>query len=352
MEWKKQEWPGCADLAINYIHAQCQKFSQSGVPSPAQLTSLIEIIDEFIFSYYAPPGKSGKRRAGRLSSIQQLQLVQVLADYFTGEHDFNLLCSVFMIVFMVQGREVEYKVSQLARLLSYSLSVHAVTILNFGGVWLTQQGPASPHSLAVARHLVQDWVSCSRHTHLHSLPAQSPLFTTNLIAAIGEVYSGLGSQDPAPAPPQQVVALVTAWLRAGHEAGGGEGRGPGVPRVPVPGTSPAASLLPWSVFSGLDSEDSTSSSALHHTLVDLLLCGPSSPLPSKYLTHLTEGLLARLGSSQHPPAQVEAALDRFGQLVAAALAGGNLKLDKDLVTLINKLPSNRLVSIVLKNNTS
>ena len=28
--------------------------------------------------------------------------VQVLADYFTGEHDFNLLCSVFMIVFMVQ----------------------------------------------------------------------------------------------------------------------------------------------------------------------------------------------------------------------------------------------------------
>ena len=31
-------------------------------------------------SYYAPPGKSGKRRAGRLSSIQQLQLVQVLAD--------------------------------------------------------------------------------------------------------------------------------------------------------------------------------------------------------------------------------------------------------------------------------
>ena len=49
MEWKKQEWPGCADLAISYIHAQCQKFSQSGVPSPAQLTSLIEIIDEFIF---------------------------------------------------------------------------------------------------------------------------------------------------------------------------------------------------------------------------------------------------------------------------------------------------------------
>ena len=87
---------------------------------------MISLFNNKIYcSYYAPPGKSGKRRAGRLSSIQQLQLVQVLADctilycnvicftvlyctvqvladYFTGEHDFNLLCSVFMIVFMVQ----------------------------------------------------------------------------------------------------------------------------------------------------------------------------------------------------------------------------------------------------------
>ena len=78
-----------------------------------------------------------------------------------------------MILWLLQGREVEYKVSQLARLLSYSLSVHAVTILNFGGVWLTQQGPASPHSLAVARHLVQDWVT----PHICSVQCRSCLIS-------------------------------------------------------------------------------------------------------------------------------------------------------------------------------
>ena len=70
---KKQEWPACAELSIKYIHAQCEKFSQSGVPSPAQLTSLIEIIDEFIFSWSSPGNNKsgGKRRSARLSNIQQ-----------------------------------------------------------------------------------------------------------------------------------------------------------------------------------------------------------------------------------------------------------------------------------------
>ena len=44
---------------------------------------------------------------------------------------------------MIQGKEIEFKMSCLSRLLSYSLSVRAVTFLNFGGVWLTQQSPTS-----------------------------------------------------------------------------------------------------------------------------------------------------------------------------------------------------------------
>ena len=35
---------------------------------------------------------------------------QVLSEYFNSDADFNLLCSVFMIIFMVQGRDIEYKV--------------------------------------------------------------------------------------------------------------------------------------------------------------------------------------------------------------------------------------------------
>ena len=362
---KKHEWPHCAEQAVKHILAQCKKFSVSGVPSAAQLASLIEVIDEFIFSWSSPAsgGRSGgKRRTGRLTSIQQLQLVQMLAEFFGGDQDFNLLCSAFMILFMVQGRDVEYKVNILARLLSYALSVNGVVLLNFGGVWLTQQSPTSVHSLAIARVLVSDWVSTPSHTHLHSLPSQSPLFTTNLLASLGELYSGVtsGGQtgDLATSyspPPPQVASLVTAWLRSGHET---SASGEGSLSVPVPGTSPAASLLPWSVFSPLDSEvmeDETASvhSLLHLTLVDIVMTSSSSQLPAKYLTHLTEGLLARLTASpgSHSPDQVEAALDRYGQLMAAAMAGNKLKLDKDHVALMKKLPENRLVNIVLKKSS-
>ena len=363
---KKHEWPHCAEQAVKHILAQCQKFSQTGVPSAAQLTSLIEVIDEFIFSWSSPAssgGRSGKRRTGKLTSIQQLQLVQMLAEYFSGDQDFNLLCSVFMILFMIQGKDVDYKVNTLARLLSYSLSVNAVTLLNFGGVWLTQQSPTSAHSLAIARVLVSDWVSAPSHAHLHSLPTQSSLFTTNLLASMGELYSGVTSgvqSDLATGyspPPAQVVSLVTAWLRSGHEATASPSAQSGL-SVPVPGTSPAASLLPWSVFSPLDAEDRGEKAAslysfLHLTLVEIVMTSTISQLPSKYLTHLTEGLLARLTSSPeaHSQEQAEAALDRYGQLMAAAIAGDKLKLDKDLVTLIQKLPQNRLVNIVLRRSS-
>jgi len=347
---RKLEFPQSAEQAVNYIHSQCQKFSQSGVPSAQELSSLIEFIDEFVFS--TSRGVKPGKKARKLTSIQQLQLIQVLADYFTSEQDFNLLCSVFMIIFMVQGKDIEYKVSTLAKLLSFSLAVNAVAILNFGGVWVTQQTPTSSHSLLVARHLVQDYICtqpqvCSTLKHL---PGQSPLFTTNLIAAIGELYSRVGEEPdysgytPPPAP---VVELVTAWLRGSEEGTELSQGGQGV--MPVPGTSPAASLLSWTVMSPLVGEQGDIYSLLHHTLVETILASKGEKVPLKYLTHLTEGLLAKLNSSSFTDQQTCKALDRFGQLMTAALGGSKAKPDKDLVMLINQLPPNRLVQIVLNS---
>ena len=145
---RKLKFPASAEQGIKFIHTQCEKFSNSGMPSPKELTSLIEFIDEFLFCTVRT-AKSGEKLVRKLSSLQQLQLVQILADYFTGEDNFSLLCSVFMIIFMVQGKDVEYKVNCLAKLLSYGLSVNAASILNFGGVWLTQQTPTNTHSLQV-----------------------------------------------------------------------------------------------------------------------------------------------------------------------------------------------------------
>ena len=65
----------------------------------------------------------------------------------------------------------------------------------------TQQTPTSSNSLQVVRsvqcrhkinhlvHLVQDTVCCPVSSHLEALPVKSPLFTTNLMATVEELYS-------------------------------------------------------------------------------------------------------------------------------------------------------------------
>ena len=68
--------------------------------------------------------------------------------------------------------------------------------------------------------MVQDWVCGPTQPQLARLPAASPLFTTNLLAAVGELYSRAGGEaGHYTPPPRPVLHLVTAWLE-------GDGRAP------------------------------------------------------------------------------------------------------------------------------
>jgi len=344
---RKLDFPASAEQGIKLVHSQCEKYADAGMPSPKELTSLIEFIDEFLFCTVRL-GKSGKKSARKLSSLQQLHLIQRLADYFTEDsEDFSLLCSVFMIIFMVQGKDVEYKINCLAKLLSYGLSVNAPSILNFGGVWLTQQTPTSTHSLQVARHLVQDTVCCPLSSHLETLPVKSPLFTTNLMAAVGELYSrvtvesGECSAEYSP-PPPATVSLITAWLGAAQGRSG--------PPLSVPGSSPAAPLLSWPVLGALLSpQHQLTYCQLQLCLVDSI-SNSDVIIPLQYLLHLTKATLATLARKQGEEFEElrEIALDRFGQLITAVLAGRGVKPDKELELMMRKLPDNKLVQIVMK----
>ena len=74
----------------------------------------------------------------------------------------------------------------------------------------------------VARHLVQDTVCCPMSSSLSSLPTKSPLFTTNLMAGVGELYSRVtvaGDSEEYSPPPARTVGLVTSWLAAAHTKG-------------------------------------------------------------------------------------------------------------------------------------
>jgi len=333
---------------VTYIHQQCQKFSQSGVPSPQELSSLIDFIDEHIFS--TGKGLKPGKKSRRLTSLQQLQLVSLLHEYFSSETDFNLLCSVFMILFMVQGRDIEGKVQALARLLSLALSTNSISILNFGGVWVTQQAASSPHVLAVASHLVTHFICVQPKLdqNLLELPTQSPLFTVNLMTALGSLYY---SSAECEVPPPSLVSLLAAWLEASPQGQGGQ------PQLPVQGSPHLTGLLPWSVLAPLSTplspEDCSPYPLLHLRLLESLATPDSPPVPPKALTSLAELLLARLsetGQSHLSSAATHLALDRFGQVVGAVLRSSSIPPHKDLLMLLNQLPSNRMLQLVMTHS--
>ena len=206
--------------------------------------------------------------------------------------------------------KVPLQVSILARLLSLALGVNSVAILNFGGVWVTQATPTSTHSLSVANHLVQDYIVtqpglCSTLKHL---PTQSPLFTANLIASIGELHSRVGGEGGEFSPaPKQVVSLVTSWLRSSPSL-----CDPSSPSLPVTGTSPISSLLAWPVLAPLVGREEEGQALLHHTLVETILSESGQcQVPGQYLTHLARSLHSRLSEGNHSEQAQGLALDRY-----------------------------------------
>jgi len=376
---RKYEFPASAVEAIRHVHSQCQVFSKTGVPSPQEMNNLLEFIDEFVFCTswgegggdrrqqgHPGTGKMAKKRGRKLSSVQQLQLLQVISDYAKEEKDFSLLCSVFMIMFMIQGRDPEYKLKTLSKLVSMSLGTSHLTLLNCTGLWLSQQTPTHDNSLAIANQLITDYISLVPNVEesLSYLPTKSPLLTANLLVSLGELYSRVGeaaTADYSP-PPISVVRLVTGWISNHPGLAPTNHPDHSSTILPMTGSSPVASLLKWTVMEPLvtvagnrdsrNAVDLAAYSQLHYTILEILVEqgkggeGAASVQP-RYLTHLTESLLARLAAGRYPTAAVNLSLDRFGQILQALV--GHKTVDRDLLALVGRLPPNRLVHIVVNN---
>jgi len=369
---RKYEFPASAVEAIHHVHKKCQEFSQSGVPNTNELNNLLEFIDEFVFCTTWEGGmrgnvgqvKNNKKKGRKLNNVQQLQLLQVISDYSSNESDFSLLCSVFMIMFMIQGRDPEYKLNSLAKLVSMSLGTSNLVLLNCTGLWLTQQTPTHENALSVTRHLITDYITLVPNVEntLAYLPTKSPLLTANLIVSLGELYSRVGEPVTSSysSPPISVVRLVTSWLANHPGLCPTPQQDPSI--IPMAGATPISSLLKWTVMEPLtshDDDDSDVYSRLHYIILETLMAPlleqgkevPSSqPVQPKYVSHLTESLLARIGGGNYEEEKVNLALDRFGQILQAVVCNKSYCVaDRDLITLIHQLPHNRLLQIVVSN---
>ncbi len=158
-----------------------------------------------------------------------------------------------------QGRDVEFKVETLSRLVCVSLGTGQLAVLNCAGLWMAQQGAAgSAHCRALARALLTDCLTLlpDSEATLAYLPAKSPLLAANLLVTFGELFSAAAANPPASSvssspppdsaavggggdftpPPIQVVRLAAAWLKDNPELCGGQGSTPHQAALPITGT--------------------------------------------------------------------------------------------------------------------
>jgi len=341
---RKLEFPASVTEALKLVHLQCEKMSKNSLSIPQELDQITEFVDDYVFGH--PKNKK------KLGSIQQLQIIQALIDYFSSDTEFSVLCSVFMVVFLAKGRQVEFKISTLSKLMSLNLGQGHKALLNCGALWWTQQPPGAEHCRDLTRSLINDCILLLPPTDnpMPLIPSKSPLLAGILLTYFSDIYPLPEMNRSFVAPPVELVRIAFCWLKDNLELTGAQpSETQGV--VPMLGRSPISGLLVWTVYSPLVSseQEKLPYSQLHFSLLQHITeenCEHS--IPSNFLSNLTETLLATFNNGSFSEHQINQALDRFGQMLQAARCAKS-RVDEDLVLLINQLPYNRLVNIILAN---
>ncbi len=170
-----------------------------------------------------------------------------------------MLGLLLILPLLPQGRDVEFKVETLSRLVCVSLGTGQLAVLNCAGLWMAQQGAAgSAHCRALARALLTDCLTLlpDSEATLAYLPAKSPLLAANLLVTFGELFSAAAAVAPVSSvssppppdsaaavggggdftpPPIEVVRLAAAWLKDNPELCGGQGSTPHQAALPITG---------------------------------------------------------------------------------------------------------------------
>jgi len=344
---RKYDFPKSVTEALRIVHIQCEKMSKNSLSISQELNQITEFVDDYVF------GHPRSLKSKKVGSIQQMQIIQALIDYFSSDTDFSLLCSVFMVVFLAKGRQVDFKISTLSKLLSLNLGQGHKTLLNCAALWWTQQPPNSEHSTTLTHSIVQDYILLLPDTRaaLSHIPTLSPLLAGILLTYFSELYAVPADSSIAfTPPPTNLVNLAASWLRENMDLCGANGQAENQGVVTMLGRSPVSGLLTWTILSPLFAEaEGLSYSKLHFTLLQHITEeNLEFSIPGGYLSNLTESLLSTLNLRAFPETSINKSLDRFGQMLQASRAA-KCRIEEDLVLLINQLPDNRLISIIINN---
>lgn len=169
----------------------------------------LDLMAEFVFSEV---DRRGNKRSTPLTALAELQLMEVLFDYFSANSNEIANNNVFLNLFSATTAHLRSGI--LSKLVSAAIGTPSQSVLISAGTWMQQLGNTSTNSCKLAEALVRDYfvlVPSAVH-RLNALPLIAPQFTANFLTAVGEIYF-TDRQNGSPIfPPTCLLESVTLWV--------------------------------------------------------------------------------------------------------------------------------------------
>uniref|UniRef100_A0A1Y1LBH3 Uncharacterized protein n=1 Tax=Photinus pyralis TaxID=7054 RepID=A0A1Y1LBH3_PHOPY len=366
---RKLDYPLCAKEAIIKIgQLICNR-----IPSLKHMDLALDLMAELIFCEI---DRRGNKRQSPLTSLDELQLLEILYDYINGTSNETSRNAVFLSLF--SGTTAMMRSKILGKLISVAIGIPAPCVLFSASVWMQQLGNTSPNSKQLAKSLIKDYfiLSPSSVPKLSVLPHIAPQFTANFLTAVSNLYFNDGNKNTILFPPTNLLEMITLWVKdntglciAAQQTQ--SSLPPGA--IAMEATTPIAGLLNWTILAPLHGQTSELYGKLHLGLLNSILeIQPVTPPRAISAAHLLQPLgniIRYLIDYQRKckendngidkqnrlieNAELQLSLDRYAQAIQVALSVncvyGNMD---DFFYQLTQLPPNRLLHIVTHTHKS
>lgn len=159
----------------------------------------MDLMSEFVF------GEIEKRKKRNMTvALQELQLIEVLSDFFLSPGSSPAVRNaMFLSLFPAESPRCRL----LGNLVSLAIATQNNAVLNATGIWMQQLGSTSSQSVALAKHILDDYfvIAPKSIDKLKQLPSLAAHFTANFMTAVGEVYKDKN-------PPTDLLKLIGVWI--------------------------------------------------------------------------------------------------------------------------------------------
>lgn len=170
----------------------------------------LDLIAEFVF---CEVDRRGNKRSETLTPILELQLLDVLLEYFNGQISEAAKNTIFLSLF--SGSMATLRLPVLSKLVSIAIGIPSVSILVSASTWMQQLGNTSSSSCKLAEAIVRDYfilvpIATDR---LRVLPRIAPQFTANFLTAVAETYFANSSKRESMLfPAHCLLEMISFWV--------------------------------------------------------------------------------------------------------------------------------------------